>query len=403
MGVRSHIPAGFTTIDGELGIAGRAASYWVHEAGDTPLFVYDRALIAARIAAVRAALPSEVALHYALKANPLPALVEWMGGQVDGLDVASGGELALALASGMQPRDIGFAGPGKRDDELRAAIAAGVLINVESAGELERIAALGGRVVALRLNPSFELKGSGMRMGGRASPFGIDVADAPAVVARAAELGVRVTGLHVYAGSQALSAAAVIESQAATLVMAAELVAATGVQLETLNLGGGFGIPYFTNDLPLDLAAVGEALSASLATLPAGLRDTRIIVELGRYLVGEAGVYLARVVDRKVSRGTEFIVTDGGLHHQLAASGNFGTVIRRNYPIANASHFGADAVMTADVVGCLCTPLDRLGERVALPDTQVGDLIAIFMAGAYGASASPAAFLGHPPARELLV
>ncbi len=393
------IPPGFTVVEGELGIAGRPASQWAAVAGDTPLFVYDRALIAARIAAVRAALPG-VALHYAIKANPLPELVAWMAEQVDGLDVASGGELALALASG--GHDIGFAGPGKRDDELRVAIDGGVTINVESAGELERIAALGGRAVALRLNPTFELKGSGMRMGGRPTPFGIDAEAAPAVAARAAALGVRVTGLHVYAGSQTLSAAAVIEAQAATLALAAEFCAATGGTLDTLNLGGGFGLPYFASDQPLDLTAVGTALTAALADRPAVLRETRMIVELGRYLVGEAGVYLSRVVDVKVSRGTTFIVTDGGLHHQLAASGNFGTVIRRNYPIANASRFGEAAVITADVVGCLCTPLDRLGEKVALPATAVGDLIAIFMAGAYGASASPSAFLGHPPAVEVL-
>jgi len=393
------IPPGFTTIDGELGIAGRTASDWVATAGDTPLFVYDRALIAARIATVRAALPG-VALHYAIKANPLPELVAWISGQVDGLDVASGGELALALASG--GHDIGFAGPGKRNDELCAAIAAGVVINVESAGELERIAALGGRAVALRLNPAFELKGSGMRMGGRPTPFGIDAEAAPAVAARARALGVRVTGLHVYAGSQTLSGSAVIEAQAATLTLAAEFCAATGLRLDTLNLGGGFGLPYFANDRPLDLGAVGTALTAALAGRPAVLRETRIIVELGRYLVGEAGVYLTRVVDVKVSRGTTFIVTDGGLHHQLAASGNFGTVIRRNYPIANASRFGAASALTADVVGCLCTPLDRLGEKVALPVTEVGDLIAIFMAGAYSASASPSAFLGHPSAAEIL-
>ena len=392
------IPPGFTAIDGELGIAGRPASHWAGQG--TPVFVYDRALIAARIAEVRAAL-NGVALHYAIKANPLPELVAWMTGQVDGLDVASGGELALALASGADPATIGFAGPGKTDAELSAAIAAGVKLHVESAGELERIAALGGREVALRLNPAFELKGSGMRMGGRASPFGIDAEDAPAVAARAAALGVRVSGLHVYAGSQTLSAAAVIEAQAATLALAAEFVAATGVRLDTLNLGGGFGIPYFDKDLPLDLHAVGEALTAALATRPPALRDTQIIVELGRYLVGEAGVYLTRVVDVKSSRGQAFVVVDGGLHHQLAASGNFGTVIRRNYPLANASRYGEPAAITADVVGCLCTPLDRLGEKVALPATQPGDLIAIFMAGAYGASASPAAFLGHGPAREI--
>ncbi len=400
----SHIPTGFTSLDGELAIAGRRASDWVHEAGDTPLFVYDRARISARIAAVRAALGDEVALHYAIKANPLPALIEWIAREVDGLDVASGGELALALTTGIAPSRIGFAGPGKRDDELSAALAAGVRLNVESVGELERIAALGGQGsrVALRLNPDFDLIGSGMRMGGRASPFGIDAADAPAAVARATALGIVVDGLHVYAGSQTLAAAAVTEAQAATLALAARLVRATGLVLAHLNLGGGFGIPYFANDLPLDLAAVGEALRAALADRPLELRDTQIVVELGRYLVAEAGVYLTRVIDRKVSRGTTFIVTDGGLHHQLAASGNFGTVIRRNYPVANASRFAEPARENVDIVGCLCTPLDRLGERVVLPATEVGDLIAVFMAGAYGASASPVAFLGHPAAREML-
>ena len=398
----SHVPPGFTTIDGELGIAGRAASHWVAEAGDTPLFVYDRALIAARIAAVRAALPG-VALHYAIKANPFVPLLDWMAGQVDGLDVASGGELALALASGTAPANIGFAGPGKRDDELVAAIATGVVVSIESAGELERFARLGGTSCTLRINPDFELKGSGMRMGGRASPFGIDAAAAPAIMARAVELGVRVTGLHIYAGSQTLQAAAIIEAQAATLKLAGDLAAQSPTPLEHVNLGGGFGIPYFARDTALDLAPVGEALAAALANRHAALKNTRFIVELGRYLVGEAGVYLTRIVDRKISRDTTYLVVDGGLHHQLAASGNFGTVVRRNYPIANASRFAAPDTETADVVGCLCTPLDRLGEAVRLPRSEVGDLVAIFMAGAYGASASPVAFLGHPPARELIV
>ena len=400
----SHVPPGFATLDGELAIAGRRASDWAREAGNTPLFVYDRALIAARIADVRTALGPQVALHYAVKANPLPALIDWIAARVDGLDVASGGELALALASGTAPSAVGFAGPGKRDDELGAALAAGVRLNVESIGELERLAALGGRGarVALRINPDFEVKGSGMRMGGRATPFGIDAADVPAAIARATALGIVVDGLHVYAGSQTLSAAAVIEAQAATLALAVQLVRDTSIDLAHLNLGGGFGIPYFANDLPLDLATVGKALRAQLTTLPVELARAKIIVELGRYLVGEAGVYLTRVVDRKRSRDTDFLVTDGGLHHQLAASGNFGTVIRRNYPIANATHFGKAATETVDIVGCLCTPLDRLGERVALPATRVGDLVVVFMAGAYGATASPARFLGHPPAREVL-
>ena len=354
------------------------------------MFVYDRALIAARIAAVRAAFPG-VELHYAVKANPLPALLDWIAEHVDGFDVASAGELALVAHTGWP---IGFAGPGKRDAELKVAVAAGATVSLESAGELERFAQAGGQRALLRVNPDFELKGSGMRMGGRGTPFGIDADQVPQVAARAAALGVRIDGFHVYAGSQALSAAALIEAQAATIALAEGLAQACGIALATLNLGGGFGIPYFANDTPLDIATVGAALPK--------LPGTRLILELGRYLVGEAGVYLTRVVDVKLSRGTRFVVTDGGMHHQLAASGNLGTVIRRNYPIANASRFATEPTATYDVTGCLCTPLDRLGERVALPETQVGDLIAVLMAGAYGASASPAAFLGHPPAREIL-
>jgi len=385
----SHVPPTFTAIDGELGIAGQPASHWA--AGGTPVFVYDSGLIAARIAAVRVAFPG-VELHYAIKANPLPALVDWMGGQVDGLDVASAGELALAAPTGLP---VGFAGPGKRDVELAAAVAAGATVSIESAGELERLARAGGSHALLRVNPDFELKGSGMRMGGRGTPFGIDTEQVPGIAARAKALGVRIDGFHVYAGSQTLSAPALIEAQAASVALALDLATRCGIALRTLNLGGGFGIPYFVADTALDIAAVGAALPA--------LPGTRVILELGRYLVGEAGVYLTRVVDVKISRGTVFLVTDGGMHHQLAASGNLGTVIRRNYPIANASRFAAPASASYDVTGCLCTPLDRLGEKVALPETRVGDLIAVFMAGAYGASASPAAFLGHPPAREILV
>jgi diaminopimelate decarboxylase len=398
----NHVPPGFTTIDGELGIAGRAASGWAATAGDTPLFVYDRGLIEARIAALRQALPVGVGIHYAIKANPLPALVDWIAGKVDGLDVASGGELAVALASGTRPSTIGFAGPGKRDRELSAAVAAGVTINVESLGELERLARLGGTTAALRVNPDFELKGSGMRMGGRASPFGIDAADVPAAMLCAEALGVTIKGFHVYGGSQSLSAAGIIEAQARTVELVGRLAAGATTPITHVNLGGGFGIPYFAKDELLDLQAIGDALGLALANRPQALRDAGFVLELGRFLVGEAGVYLTRVVDRKVSNGKLFIVTDGGLHHQLAASGNFGTVIKRNYPIANASRFSAPDEEVAEIVGCLCTPLDRLGSEVRLPRTEVGDLIAIFMAGAYGASASPSAFLGHAGATEIL-
>lgn len=402
-----HIPPGFTTIGGELGIAGRPASQWAAEAGDTPLFVYDRGLITRRIADLRAALPAGVDIHYAIKANPMPALVEWMADAVDGLDVASAGELQVALAAGGDPARISFAGPGKRDRELALAIDAGVLLNIESEGELERADAIAARLgkplrVAVRVNPDFDLKASGMRMGGGARPFGIDAERVPAVLGRIGAIGAAFEGFHVFAGSQNLSADALIDAQAKTIALVARLSASAPVPPRHVNIGGGFGIPYFPADTALDVAAVGAALGERLAERPAILADTRFVVELGRYLVGEAGVYLTRVVDVKASYGETFVIVDGGLHHQLAASGNFGTVIRRNYPVANATRFADPAGEAVNVVGCLCTPLDRLADKVALPETRPGDLIAVFMAGAYGLTASPTAFLGHAAPREML-
>ena len=400
------IPQGFVAdAQQHLLIGGENCEALVARAGDTPLFVYDFALIAARIDALRAALPSGVALHYAIKANPLPALVAAIASLVDGLDVASQGEMALACSA---HDHVSFAGPGKRDRELEAAIRAGVTLNLESEGEAERALAIAARLairpkLAVRVNPDFDLKGSGMRMGGGARPFGVDADRAGALIRRLIAAGADWRGLHIFAGSQALDAEAIAETQRATIALAARLADEVGATPPLVNLGGGFGIAYFAVDTPLDLDRVGALLGESLAARPAALADSRFAIELGRYLVGEAGVYLTRIVDRKISHGEIFLVTDGGLHHQLAASGNFGTVVRRNYPLALANAFGAPVVETASVVGCLCTPLDRLGDQIGLPVAQVGDLIAIFMAGAYGATASPEAFLGHPKAAELLV
>ncbi|SBV31986.1 Orn/DAP/Arg decarboxylase 2 [uncultured Sphingopyxis sp.] len=403
------IPPGYVADpDGMLLIGGDRAEMLVDAAGDTPLFVYDSAMLTARVAEWRAAMPAEVQLHYAMKANPYAPLLAFMAELVDGFDVASGGELKAALASGMAAADISFAGPGKRDRELDAAIAAGAALNLESAGEAERALSIADHLgvaprLAVRVNPDFDLKGSGMKMGGGAKPFGVDAAEVPALVRRLIDAGADWRGFHIFAGSQALDAAAIAETQAQTVALAARLANEIGRAPPLVNLGGGMGVPYFPGDTAVDAAAVGQALGETLGTRDAVLADSRFAMELGRWLVAEAGVYLTRIVDRKVSHGETFLVTDGGLHHQLAASGNFGTVIRRNYPIALANAFGREPAETVSVVGCLCTPLDRLGDQVALPRAEVGDLIAIFQAGAYGASASPAAFLGQGPAREMLV
>lgn len=401
------IPDGFEADEGMLLIGGRRADALVAEAGDTPLFVYDVGRVAAQVALFRRHF-SGVNLHYAIKANTYAPLLAKIAKLVDGLDVASAGEMEAALAAGTDAREISFAGPGKRDDELEAAIAAGVTLNLESEGETERALAIGrasGRTprLAVRVNPDFEIKGSGMRMGGGAKPFGVDAARVPALVRRLIEAGAQWRGFHIFAGSQALAADALIEAQRATVALAAELAEAVGTTPPLVNLGGGFGIPYFATESPLIVRDVGDALAETLRNRPSVLAESGFAIELGRWLVGEAGVYLTRIVDRKESHGKTFLVTDGGMHHQLAASGNFGQVVRRNYPVAIAGRFGAPAEEEASIVGCLCTPLDRLADDVMLPRAEVGDLVALFLAGAYGLSASPAGFLGHPPAREMLV
>lgn len=402
------IPPGFETIRGELAIGGETASALVERAGGTPLFVYSRALLDGRAAQLRAALPERIGINYAVKANPLPEVVAHMDPLVDGFDIASAGELAILDKVGIDPARVSFAGPGKREDELEAAIAAGVTLNCESEGEAARALVIGERIgqrprIAIRVNPDFELKGSGMKMGGGAKPFGVDAATVPALARHIIEAGAEWRGLHIFTGSQALSAQAIAETQANVLNLAVKLTEEIGHGLPKLNMGGGFGIPYFPGDEPLDLEAVGEALAERVADLPATFAETELCLELGRYLVGEAGVYLCRVVDRKVSHGTTYLVTDGGLHHQLAASGNFGTVVRRNYPSAIATRYGEEPVEEVNIVGCLCTPLDRLADQAMMPRADVGDIVAVFCAGAYGATASPAAFLGHGPAREMLV
>jgi diaminopimelate decarboxylase len=402
------IPSGYAMIDGELAIAGRKVSELVAEAGDTPLFVYSRQHLQRRAAELRAVMPQRLALHYAVKANPYVPLLQAMAELVDGFDVASGGELTVVQSAGIDPALVSFAGPGKRVDELESAISAGATINLESEGEAVRALEAGARLgitprLAIRVNPDFDLKGSGMKMGGGAKQFGVDAERVPEMARQVIASGAEWRGFHIFAGSQALDPAAIIETQAQTLHLAARLAEESGAALPHCNLGGGFGIPYFPGDEPLDIAAIGAALSEEFERLPAVLAETQFCIELGRYLVGEAGVYLTRIVDRKLSHGEVFLIVDGGLHHQLAASGNFGTVVRRNYPVAIASRYDALANEEASVVGCLCTPLDRLADKANFPRAEVGDLVAVFCAGAYGASASPAQFLGHGPALEMLV
>ena len=398
----------FPVVDDCLWIGGMPLTQLAARVGQTPFYAYERRLLDQKMALLRGALPPTIELHYAVKANPMPAVVQHMAGLVDGLDVASLGELRVALDSGTNPSRISFAGPGKRPVELTAAIAAGITVNLESPGELETLARLGqaqGRrpQVAVRINPDFELKTSGMKMGGGPKPFGVDAEQVPALLRRIGELRLDFQGFHIFTGSQNLRAEAIVEAHDRSFELALRLAAEAPRPLRLLNIGGGFGIPYFPGDTPLDLTPIAANLERWLPVVKARLPQAQVVLELGRYLVGEAGIYVAEVVDRKVSRGHTFLITDGGLHHHLAASGNFGQVIRKNYPVVVGNRVIGTERETVSVVGPLCTPLDILADRMELAKADIGDLIVVFQSGAYGLTASPTAFLGHPPCVEVLV
>lgn len=422
------IPDGFSCQDGELVVGGLPVSTVLEQAGHTPLFVYDFALVKQKIALFRSVF-GPVKLHYAIKANPYAPLLKAIAPWVDGFDVASAQEIRLAVAAGMDPAHISFAGPGKRDADLVMALELGVTINCESFFQIERALALGAQMgvrpqLAVRVNPDFEIKGSGMRMGGGAKQFGIDADQAVKACKTIVDSGADWRGLHIFSGSQSLDAEALIAAQSATLDLARAIIDEVGVPAPFINLGGGFGIPYFHKDSPLDVARVSAALLDALRAVPAEeVCGTTFAIELGRWLVGEAGVYLTRVIDAKISRGQAFAITDGGMHHHLAASGNFGQVLRRNYPVAIANKMGfiregedgdtapqlsaqspqCSPFTEVHIVGCLCTPLDKIAESALLPHVAIGDIVAVFASGAYGLNSSPQAFLHQEPAQEILL
>ncbi|MXS84360.1 pyridoxal-dependent decarboxylase, exosortase A system-associated [Nitrosomonas sp. HPC101] len=398
----------FSVQDHCLVVGGIPLTRLAQRVGSTPFYAYDRQLISARIRSLRQHLPAGLLLHYAMKANPMSAVVQHLAGLVDGIDVASAGEMKVALDAGVTPDNISFAGPGKSRQELACAIAAGIVINIESEYELETIAQLAGETgfhprVAVRVNPDFELKSSGMKMGGGSKQFGIDAECVPAVLRRIAQLQLDLEGLHIFSGSQNLRVEAIQEAHEKTLQLGLQLASISPVPMRTINIGGGLGIPYFPGEKPLDLNTVGVNLKQLLAGISPSSPDVRFVIELGRYIVAEAGIYVCRVLEKKLSRGQIFLITNGGLHHHLAASGNFGQVIRKNYPVAIGNKMYIDETEIASVVGPLCTPLDLLADRMELSRAEPGDLIVIFQSGAYGLTASPTSFLGHPAPLEVLV
>lgn len=372
-----------------------------------PVYIYDSNAIKNKIDLLRKHLPERMHIHYAIKANPMPEVVKFTHPLVEGLDVASGKELEVALASGMDPAEISFAGPGKSIDELSFAIKSTITINLESSTELDRVITLAEETgitpnVALRINPDFELKTSGMKMSGGPKQFGVDAEIAADIISKILDHDLNFKGLHIFSGSQNLKPEAIIEAQTKTFALALQLAEQTKTSFSKLNIGGGFGIPYFPGEQPLDLTTIGENLHRLFDEYAHAFGDTTIITELGRYLVGECGVYISQVIDKKVSRGSTFLIVNGGLHHHLAASGNFGQVIRKNYPVTIANKVGCETEQ-ASVVGPLCTPLDVLAQDMDLPAAEIGDYVAVFKSGAYGYTASPLNFLSHPHPVEVFV
>ncbi len=398
----------FLSKDNELLIGGIKLTQLAQRIGQTPFYVYDRQLLTDRMNELRQQMPSDLKIHYAIKANPMPALVQHMATLVDGFDLASAKEMQTALNTPMAAKDISIAGPGKRYEELNQAIAAGITIHVESPNELETIAKIEQNTglqahVAIRINPAFELKASGMKMGGGPKQFGIDEEQIPGILKRIKTLNLDFIGFHIYSGSQNLKAESIIDAQQKSLDLAAELSEHCSMPIKKLNIGGGYGIPYFPGEQPLAVQQVGDALDNAMSHFKKAQSQTEIIIELGRYLVGEAGIYVSRILDKKVSRGQTYLVVNGGLHHHLAASGNFGQVIRKNYPVTIGNKLQGTSLETVNIVGPLCTPLDILADKMQLPEAEIGDYVVVFQSGAYGFSASPHQFLSQPECVEAII
>ncbi len=398
----------FETKDKQLLVGGHTLDSIADMLSKDVFYAYDKNVVKQQIDKFHRHIPKHIKLHYAIKANPYLPLINAMKDWVEGFDVASQKEMLLAIQSGMPTRDISFAGPSKQLAEIRAAISAGVTLHVESELELERAIQIGQEmginpIVAFRVNPAFELKASGMKMGGGPKQFGIDEERLMEILPTLDYTKMQFRGFHIYWGSQNLKVEAIIDAHNNTFDLAQRLIDITPVEVETVNLGGGFGIPYFAGEKRLDLTDIGTNLQRLLAEYPA-LASIELIIELGRFLVAEAGVYVSKVTDKKTSRGQTYLMTNGGLHHHLSNSGNFGQVIRKNYPVAIGNKIdSACEKHPITAVGPLCTPLDTLADKMMLSDPQIGDWLVVYQSGAYGPTASPQDFLGHPHVVEILL
>lgn len=378
----------------------------------TPCFMYDAGIMDKKVRQLRTALPEDFQISYSVKANPNKAVLERFLTLGCGLEIASAGEFAAALAAGGSPSQIIFAGPGKTEAELDLVLAKGIgEIHVESQAEIARIAAIASRLgvrakVALRINPTGEAQGGAMRMGGRAAPFGVDEEIAGEVIHRILSMpSLEFVGIHLFTGTQILDSDILLTQYQKGITLARSIADGVKHPLQTVDFGGGLGIPYFPNEQELNLDRLRDGLRFLMMEVsqdPLFLK-TRFMVEPGRFLVGESGVFVSRVTDIKQSRGKQFVILDGGMNCHLAASGNLGQTIKRNYPIAVVNKLQESNGHVVDVVGPLCTPLDTLGRNVEFPLVEIGDLVGVFQSGAYGLTASPVNFLSHASAAEVLI
>jgi diaminopimelate decarboxylase len=405
--IRSFFPAS----GNELRISKLSAELLAKQYG-TPLFLYVRSVLDRKWQSLRDALPAEFSIFYSVKANPNQTVLRHFLAKGAGLEIASAGEFCQALSAGCSPENILFAGPGKTKSELELVLAKGIgEIHLESQTESERVVSIVRRLgrrarVSVRVNPSGDAEGGAMRMGGRPAPFGIDEECLDTFLDfLLPKPDLEFQGIHIFTGTQILDAEILLTQYAKGIDIARRVAAKIGRPLRRLDFGGGLGVPYFSHEQPLDMSKVKDGL----ARLMHQVRDdpafagTQFLVEPGRYLVAESGIYLARINDIKVSRGKKFLIADGGMHHHLSASGNLGQTIKRNYPVALLGKLNATAFESVDVVGPLCTPLDVLARNISLPVAEIGDLVAVFQSGAYARAASPLNFLSHPTPPEVWV
>jgi len=409
--VQALIARHFSTPGGVLHIGGVAVDGIADRFG-SPLFAYDSAVLDRKWTQLRHVLPQQFQIYYSVKANPNQAILRRFLGKGCGLEIASGGEFHQAIQAGCSPDNILFAGPGKTENELEFVLKQGIgELHVESSLEIKRTIAICRRLgirarVALRINPSGEAQGGAMRMGGKPAPFGIDEEQVDGILDQImSDPVLEFQGIHLFAGTQILDDSILINQYRKGLEIAKRVAQRLHQPLHTVDFGGGLGIPYFAHEQELNLERLRESLRVLMDDIRHDplLAGTKFIVEPGRFLVGESGIYVTRVTDIKVSRGKTFLILDGGMNHHLAASGNLGQVIKRNFPVAILNKLQKEATDVVDLVGPLCTPLDTLGRDVSLPKAEVGDLIGIFQSGAYARAASPLGFLSHPSPCEVMI